>query len=97
METESHSIIYTVEDTWDCIVRYKQYEAYKLGEKTDYGTVVIFLFNGYYNSFIILLQLMKVITDLIVSMRGLRGIRATLESVNHKRRSLHLLIKQRLQ
>ena len=77
-----HSIIYTARgylglyssDT-------KQYEAYKLGEKTDYGTVSdTFYSNGYYNSIYYIAAIDEGnSTDLIVSYAwSCAGIRATL-------------------
>lgn len=77
-----HSIIYTARgylglyssDT-------KQYEAYKLGEKTDYGTVSdTFYSNGYYNSIYYIAAIDEGnSTDLIVSYAwSCVGIRATL-------------------
>ncbi len=65
-----HKIFYTL-----------QYEAYKLGEKTDYGTVSdTFYSNGYYNSIYYIAAIDEGnSTDLIVSYAwSCAGIRATL-------------------
>ena len=96
-----HSIIYTARgylglyssDT-------KQYEAYKLGEKTDYGTVSdAFYSNGYYNSIYYIAAIDEGnSTDPIVSYAwSCVGIRATLGVGRLKKEeALHLLTKQRL-